>query len=209
MPPSFESPVTALHANIVAVILAGGASTRMGVDKAFLNWEETPLLRRQIDVVRAAEATMIWISGRREVDYSAFDCEVVNDQVEGAGPLAGLAAALRKARDSHSWLMALAVDLPCMTSDYLSMLAVEAINTGVGILPQRGSYFEPLAALYPVGPTLAVAEAQLAIKHFALQELAAILIAQGHAQPRPIEPNERVLFANWNDATGPRTADTG
>jgi len=208
MQPSPENPTTVACAKLAAVVLAGGASSRMGTDKAFLKWEGTPLLQRQIALARDAGAQAVWISGRHEVDYSAFGCDVVNDSLEGAGPLAGLVAALRKAHESHAWLMALAVDLPRMNSNYLSMLAIEAINTGAGVLPQRGPYFEPLAAIYPVGPTLIAAEAQLAAKHFALQALATTLIAQSHARPRFIGPNERILFANWNDATGPHTADS-
>jgi len=202
-----RSPESIAQPKLAAVILAGGASTRMGADKAFLNWEGQPLLRRQIELVWAAGASTILISGRRGVDYSALGCTVVFDSMDGAGPLAGLVAALRAVQPSHEWLLALAVDLPRMTSVYLNSLASEVLKSELGLIPKRDAYFEPLAAVYPVGPTLTAAEAQLAAKHFALQKLATTLVAQGKALPRTIAPGERNLFANWNDHAGPLPAD--
>ncbi len=190
----------------VAVILAGGASARMGSDKAFLLWEGRPLLRRQIDTARAAGAKQVWISGRKGVDYHAFGCLVIVDSVKDAGPLGGMAAVLQAARGKFSWLLALAVDLPCMTPDYLQALAVSAAVANLGMLPQRGPYYEPLAAVYPVEPALAAVKDQIEGRHFAMQELAAGLVEKRQARAVPIRHEERTLFANWNDAGGPRPA---
>lgn len=190
--------------SLAAVVLAGGASSRMGRDKAFLNWEGRLLLQRQISLAHTAGVPMVWISGRKGVDYAEFGCPVVYDEIENAGPLAGLAASLRVAAEQHAFVLALAVDLPFMTADYLRSLAVAAGSTGLGVLPRRGEYFEPLAAVYPIRPTLAAVEIQLQAGRFALQELALALIAQGHARAREIQKEELPFFANWNDAAGPR-----
>jgi len=175
----------------------------MRADKAFLLWEGRPLLRRQIDTARAAGAKQIWISGRKGVDYHAFGCPVILDSVNDAGPMGGLAAALQAAHGRFSWLLALAVDLPGMTPEYLQALAVGAAVANLGMLPQRGRYYEPLAAVYPVGLALAAVEDQIEGGHFALQELTAGLVEKRQARAVPIRPEERALFANWNDAAGP------
>jgi molybdopterin-guanine dinucleotide biosynthesis protein A len=203
MPRSSESCTVHPRTTFAAVILAGGASMRMGTDKAYLVWQGAPLIRRQIEIARVAGAAQVWIAGRRDTDYSVTQCPVVHDPLEGAGPLAGMVAALRAVASSHNWLLALAVDLPQMTSEYLGQLAAVAAATGHGVIPQRGPYFEPLAAIYPVAPTLAVAEAHLAARRLALQDLAAVLFSQGAIQPQPITSAERGLFANWNDSAGP------
>ncbi|HEY5345385.1 MAG TPA: NTP transferase domain-containing protein, partial [Verrucomicrobiae bacterium] len=59
--------------NFSAVILAGGKSSRMGRDKAFLEIGGTTLLARQIGLARELGAAEIFISGRAETDYSKFN----------------------------------------------------------------------------------------------------------------------------------------
>ncbi len=66
--------------NFSAVILAGGKSSRMGRDKAWLEFDGQSLLARQIACVRRAGASEVFISGRAGVDYSAFGCPVMEDE---------------------------------------------------------------------------------------------------------------------------------
>ena len=86
--------------NFSAVILAGGKSSRMGRDKAFLSISGKTMLARQIETVRAAGAAEIFISGRAETNYSEFGCRVLVDKFHNAGPLAGIEAALAAATQS-------------------------------------------------------------------------------------------------------------
>ena len=65
--------------NFGAVILAGGKSSRMGRDKAFLEIGGPSLLARQISLVRDIGAAEIFISGRKGVNYSGFNCCVLTD----------------------------------------------------------------------------------------------------------------------------------
>ena len=80
--------------NFSAVILAGGKSARMGRDKAFVEIGGQTLLARQLALARAAGAREVFISGRADVDYSAFDYRVLLDDFPAAGPLAGIECAL-------------------------------------------------------------------------------------------------------------------
>ncbi len=65
-----------------AVILAGGQSSRMGQDKAFVMLHGKYLLQAQIEIVRAAGFSEILISGRPGVDYSAFGLPVLLDHAQ-------------------------------------------------------------------------------------------------------------------------------
>src|SRR5206468_12665848 len=76
--------------NFSAVILAGGKSVRMGCDKSFVELAGQTLLARQVQLVRAAGAIEVFISGRTGADYSTYVCRVLVDKFQGAGPLAGL-----------------------------------------------------------------------------------------------------------------------
>lgn len=129
-----------------AVILAGEKPARMMSDKSFVKIDGRPLLSRQIELVRAAGATEVFISGRDEVDYSIFGCPVLKNEFPFVGTLAGIERALSVA--AHPLLLVLAVDLRSMRLDCLKQLAATCSDS-VGAVPCRKKVCEPLAAFYP------------------------------------------------------------
>ena len=154
--------------NFSAVILAGGKSSRMGRDKAFVEIGGQILLARQIQLVREIGACEIFISGRADADYSAFGCPVLKDKFPDAGPLAGIERALDAL--SSPLLLALAVDLPDMSAGWLRQLAARCSENS-GAVPRVNGSLEPLAAFYPKAALLLAVsllnENSNAVKHFA------------------------------------------
>lgn len=140
--------------NFSAVILAGGKSSRMGRDKAWLEVGSQTLLARQIELVRELGAREVFISGRPDVDYAEFDCRVLQDEVPNAGPLAGIAAALEAAK--ASLVFVLAVDMPNMSADCLRRL-VASCTEKAGAVPRVNGAIEPLAAFYPTAARKVIA----------------------------------------------------
>ena len=132
--------------NFSAVILAGGKSSRMGRDKAFVEIGRQTLLARQLQLVREVGAAEIFISGRVGVDYSSFGCRVLTDPLLEAGPLAGIESAL--AAMTTPLLLVLAVDLPNMDANFLRDLLAKSVGD-IGIIPRVAGQMEPLAAKYP------------------------------------------------------------
>ena len=177
-----------------AVILAGGKSTRMGRDKAWLPLDGQPLLAQQIAVVRKLKPVELFISGRADIDYSSLGCPVLTDEFADAGPLAGIAAGLKAA--SAPLVLVLAVDMPDMTSGALRRL-LERCTPGVGIVPRVNHRVEPLAAYYPkAAAPLAVdlLKRQLrAVRTFAEQCKQAGLVAV-----HDVAEADWNCFANWN-----------
>src|SRR5690606_19254867 len=102
------------------VVLAGGRSSRMGRDKAFLVIEGQTLISRQVALLRAADCDDVLISGRAGVNYAVTGARVVYDSGEGLGPLSGIVAAFSAMK--HDRLVVLAVDLPAMTTALLQRL---------------------------------------------------------------------------------------
>jgi molybdenum cofactor guanylyltransferase len=141
--------------NFSAVILAGGKSSRMGRDKAWLKVGGQTLLARQIEIAREIGAREILISGRPGVDYAEFDCRVVKDQWPDAGPLAGIAAALEATTATR--LLVLAVDMPNMSAGCLQRLVASCTET-TGAVPRVNGNIEPLAAVYPKAARVVIAE---------------------------------------------------
>ena len=175
-----------------AVLLAGGKSSRMGSDKAFLEIAGEPLWQRQLATLRGLSPGQLMISGPRREEWEEY--EIVADEFAAAGPLAGVTAALRNCATSH--LVVLAVDLPNMTTDFLRSL-LQLCREGKGVVPRRADRFEPLAAFYPTD-SLALADAALRDGDFSMQRFVRKGQDEDLLLEQPISDGEIVLFANLN-----------
>jgi molybdopterin-guanine dinucleotide biosynthesis protein A len=180
--------------NFSAVILAGGQSSRMGRDKAFLEIGGRILLDRQIGTLLATGAEDIFISGRTGADYSAFGCRVLTDEFPGAGPLAGIHAALKVSK--RPLLLVLAVDLPEMNAAFLQGLLMAA-SPDRGIVPRVGGRVEPLAAVYPRA-ALPLAERLILQGDLAVQSFADACVQVRLAAYEEISGDFARLFKNLN-----------
>ena len=118
--------------SISAVLLAGGESHRMGRDKATLDWRGRPLWEWQIEKLRALCPQKILLSARLDPPWRPADVELILDTSPSRGPLSGLAAALASIETDH--LLALAIDMPLMTTEHLRLLCGLATN-GTGVIP--------------------------------------------------------------------------
>ncbi len=180
--------------NFSAVILAGGKSSRMGRDKAFLEVSGQTLLARQIQTARVAGAAEIFISGRADADYSAFGCHVLNDNFPGAGPLAGIEAALVAA--TNPLLLVLAVDLSEMNAKFLQGLSAGCSET-CGAVPKLAGRIEPLAAFY-LKASQTLAAILLRAGDNAVANFTEHCVQSGFARFVALPAGEAKYFANWN-----------
>lgn len=180
--------------NFSAVILAGGKSSRMGRDKAWLEVGGQTLLARQIGLAREIGVTEVSISGRADADYSSFGCRVLEDKFSDAGPLAGIERALDAVK--ATLLLVLAVDLPQMNAESLLRLAAGCSET-CGAIPRLANRIESLAAFYPK-PAHALAATRLARGAFAVKDFADHCVQSGLARFVEFDAREAPQFANWN-----------
>jgi molybdopterin-guanine dinucleotide biosynthesis protein A len=149
------------------LLLAGGRSRRMGVDKAILPISGEPLWQRQLRVLSDLRPDAVWVSARTVPPWCPPEIEVVPDKPPSRGPMSGLVAGLRRLQTSH--LLVLAIDLPQMTAEHLRKLWALA-RPGIGVIPFHGDYFEPLCAIYPVEAMVAAETAlssgDVSLQHF-------------------------------------------
>ncbi|MGA8526695.1 MAG: molybdenum cofactor guanylyltransferase [Candidatus Sulfotelmatobacter sp.] len=131
--------------DVSAFILAGGKSTRMGTDKAFVEYEGRPLLARALDLVRSV-VSGVWIVGSRE-KFAGF-ASVVEDVFRDCGPLGGIHAALLGS--STELNLMLAVDMPFVSRAFLEDLIAQARRApdAVVIVPRCEGRRQPLCAIY-------------------------------------------------------------
>jgi molybdenum cofactor guanylyltransferase len=138
-----------------AVLLAGGESTRIGRDKATIEWRGLPLWACQLEKLRALTSN-IFVSTRFVVPWRPTDVKLVIDESPSRGPLSGLTASL--AITETDCLLALAVDMPFITLSNLKEVC-DCAKPGVGAVPVVNGKAEPLAAVYPKRAASIFAEA--------------------------------------------------
>ena len=102
---------------LAALILAGGASRRMGVSKAVQDWGGLRAVDRVTELARRAGARSVLVCG------ADLGLPYVLDPTPQAGPVAGILAGLAALHDCEQALV-LAVDAPTLTlADLAPLLA--------------------------------------------------------------------------------------
>lgn len=177
-----------------AALLAGGRSSRLGRDKAFLDWRGQPLYVAQLRKLASLGPERLWLSTRPEQPFPEILEGVtrVVDAVPDLGPLGGLQSVL--AASDAPFLLVLAVDLPKMEPAFLARL----LDEGAGTAPRSEQGWEPLAALYPRAGLLDLVEAFLAAGKRRLQDLLDEAAARGLVKPLDLDERSAPLFANLN-----------
>jgi len=137
-------------ADCTGLVLAGGESRRMGIDKPGLQLGGRTLLDRVIGRMQAVFPQVI-------VSVRAPRADVAVPQVcdvhPAGGPLAGLCAGLAAAESL--WVFAVAADMPFLRPELVRQLA--ARREGVqAVVPVVGGFPQPLAAYYAMSALPAI-----------------------------------------------------
>ncbi len=159
----------------IGVVLAGGASRRMGQDKALLRLPgAATLLETAVAALREAGLDVAVSFSTRE-QHRAVEAalggppspRIVIDERPGRGPLGGLHAALRAFPGRYVLLVA--CDMPRLDAAVLQAMARAPRDADI-LMPRSGGHLQPLHALY--GPAcLPVADDMLAQGQLALKGL--------------------------------------
>jgi molybdopterin-guanine dinucleotide biosynthesis protein A len=131
--------------NVAGMLLTGGASRRLGVDKPGLDVGEGSLAQRTAGLLRSVAAPAV------EVGRGYSDLPLVADPEPGQGPLAAVAfgwAELRRLSCSGPTLV-VATDLPFLSEGLLRWLAGHP--SGRSVIPFDGEQLQPLCARYEAG----------------------------------------------------------
>jgi molybdopterin-guanine dinucleotide biosynthesis protein A len=109
-------------------VLAGGKSSRMGVDKALLRVGGVPMIEIAVEKLRKFCAD-VSIVGNRE-DLAGF-AEVVHETRIDAGPAAGIEAGLHAVR--QPWVLFVPVDVPLVPAELLRRWCEEALRVNMSV----------------------------------------------------------------------------
>jgi molybdopterin-guanine dinucleotide biosynthesis protein A len=147
-------------------VIAGGASRRMGRDKAsIVTGDGTTWLDR---IVRRALETgvPVVVIGRNRPEGWALDAvRFIADDEPGLGPIGGIRTALRQV---GTGVLAVACDQPLLTTGALLWLLEQRADRADGVLVTRAGVVEPLFSIYEQS-ALATIDAVLASGERALK----------------------------------------
>lgn len=143
-------------ADLAGAVLCGGASRRMGQDKAFVEWDGVPMARRMADTLSAAGCRPVLAIGGDGLRLAALGLQVVPDDRPGEGPLAGVLTALDAA--GGRGVVVVACDMPQLRPGAVASVAAALVGdaqVALAVATRR----EPLCAAWApsAGPVLAAA----------------------------------------------------
>jgi len=181
-PDCFSGTVTKMKtsSDIQGFILVGGASSRMGTDKARLKLGKKTFVERIFEALTPlVNGTTLISSNSRTANWGM---PVITDVFEGWGALGGLHSAL-SACDS-TWAFVVACDLPLVTTDLFVRLASFREGNEAVAPVQRDGYLQPLCTLYRTEPCRRCAEQ---------------LIASGERRPKSLLSAVKTRWVAFNE----------
>ena len=130
--------------DVTAFVLAGGESTRMGREKATLEFGGRTLLEHALHLALGVAAEAIIVGSKGEFERYG---RILEDVFPGQGPLGGIHAALCASPTDLNLI--LAVDTPFLEARFLEFLVAQAREScAVVTVPRTADGFHPLAAAY-------------------------------------------------------------
>jgi molybdopterin-guanine dinucleotide biosynthesis protein A len=129
---------------LTVAILAGGKSSRMGVDKSFVPFEGRPLIDVVLERVTGLGDETILITNKLEA-YAHLGLPMFGDVYPDRGSLGGIFTAVTYAAHPHT--LVVACDMPWLNRPLLQHMISIAATADV-IVPRWQKFPEPLHAIY-------------------------------------------------------------
>ncbi len=133
------------NSSISGIILAGGRSSRMGTDKAFIQIGSKTLIEKMFDLIKKY-CVEILISANDNTGYSFPGQRIIPDERHGLGPIGGIYSCLKQSRTENN--LVIAVDMPFINDGLIQFLLANTGNAEL-VVPATGKgKIEPLCAVY-------------------------------------------------------------
>lgn len=129
---------------MTGIILSGGRSSRLGMNKAFLEIEGERLIDRTVKKFRGLFSEIILVTNEPLL-YLDQDITLVTDIYKGKGPLGGLYAGLFYASFDYAFLCA--CDMPYLNPEFIRYMMGKVPEYDI-VVPETADGFHPLHAIY-------------------------------------------------------------
>jgi molybdopterin-guanine dinucleotide biosynthesis protein A len=130
--------------SVTGILLAGGRSSRMGVDKALIDLAGESVMSRILRQLNPC-CNDVYIVGDRPDRFIGLSACVVPDDRPGLGVIGGIATGLRMA--GAGIVVCVACDMPFVDADLIRLL-IASVGSADGAIVQTPRGYEPLCAAY-------------------------------------------------------------
>ena len=132
------------------IVLCGGRSSRMGRPKAWLPFGNEVMLQRVVRVLSGGVNPVVVVAAPgQDVPELPATVEIVRDEVEGNGPLEGLAAGLAALTGKVDAAYLSSCDVPFLKPEFVRRV-ISLLGDAAIAVPRVDGYHHPLAAVYRV-----------------------------------------------------------
>ena len=138
-------PEEVTNADTCAIILAGGKSSRMGADKALLEYDNKSFLEYVVAAVNPLARETLLVTDRAD-KYTLPNVRVVADLLSEAGPVAGIVTGLLAVGPGVHFVVP--CDMPLVSGSVLQLLRTACTPEWDAAVPERNGEREPLYAVY-------------------------------------------------------------
>ena len=128
-----------------AIVLAGGANSRIGRNKAFLKFKDKTFIE-SITTQLSSLFSDIIIASNDNNSYRFLPYRVVNDIRPGEGPLAGIYSALTDSTNHINFITA--CDIPVLNLSFIRYMYSYAEDYDAVVPAPGNNLYEPLLAFY-------------------------------------------------------------
>jgi molybdopterin-guanine dinucleotide biosynthesis protein A len=129
---------------VTGVVLAGGKSSRMGFNKAFIEFGGKRLIEATVDCLATLFPEVLIIANDLDL-YAYLGVKVIPDLIPDSGSLGGIYTGLSAA--SHPRCFFAACDMPFLNANLITLLVREAEGWDV-VVPRVAGELQPMHAVY-------------------------------------------------------------
>ncbi len=129
---------------VSAVVLAGGKSSRMGVNKAFLELEGRPLIDQVVESLVEVFPEVIVVTNEPLL-YLHLPAAIVTDIYKDKGSYGGLYTGLF--HSSHDYAFVVPCDMPFLNIPFIEHM-IDSVGTHQIVVPKPLDGLQPLHAVY-------------------------------------------------------------
>ncbi len=133
-----------MYNDITGIILSGGSSTRMGVNKSLLKIGSKTVIEHVL-VLMESIFTNVILSTNNPEDYSFLGTQMFKDVYPHSGPLAGIHSGLVNSSRQKNFI--LSCDMPLMTKEMIDYIIQFKTDKPVTVAKSEG-YIQQLCGLY-------------------------------------------------------------
>jgi molybdenum cofactor guanylyltransferase len=126
------------------IILAGGKSRRMGMEKGLALFKGQPLIHWAISILKEACSEILISSNSDCYDYLGY--KVVHDVEKDSGPMGGIYSSLIESKNSKN--IVLSCDMPFITSEIFQCLSGKISDAWICVPWHESDHYEPLCGIY-------------------------------------------------------------